>query len=94
MTENVLIQLSDAMVEAVEKAGQSTLMVNARQRIPASGIAYREDLILTANHVVERDDGIRVVLPDGQDLAATVSGRDPGTDLALLKLEDNEITPS
>jgi S1-C subfamily serine protease len=75
------------MAEAVAKAGAATVMVNARRRFPASGIAYAADLVLTADHVVERDDDISVVLPDGSQLKATVAGRDPGSDLAVLRLE-------
>ncbi len=84
---NPLIALSDAMVAAVEKAGAATLMVNARRRMPASGVAYAPDLILTADHILERDEDIRVGLPDGSQVPATLAGRDPGSDLALLRLE-------
>ena len=84
---NPLTALSEAMAEAVAKAGAATVMVNARRRFPASGIAYAADLVLTADHVVERDDDISVVLPDGSQLKATVAGRDPGSDLAVLRLE-------
>jgi S1-C subfamily serine protease len=75
------------MAAAAEKAGASTVMVNARRRIPATGIAYAPDLILTANHVVEREEGITVKLSDGSEVPATIAGRDHGTDLALLRLE-------
>jgi len=84
---NVLVELSNAMAAAAEKVGTSTVMVNARRRIPATGIAYGADLILTANHVVEREEGITVTLSDGSEVPATVAGRDHGTDLALLRLE-------
>jgi S1-C subfamily serine protease len=75
------------MAAAAEKVGASTVMVNARRRIPATGIAYAADLVLTANHVVEREEGITVTLSDGSEVLATVAGRDNGTDLALLRLE-------
>jgi S1-C subfamily serine protease len=82
------------MAAAAEKAGASTVMVNARRRMPASGIAYSADLILTADHVVEREEGISVTLSDGVEVAATLAGRDPGTDLALLRLERAEARPA
>jgi len=83
---NPLMELSKAMVTAVEKAGTATVMVEARRRFPASGIAYAPDLVLTADHVIERDDDITVMLPDGSKLNATIVGRDAGNDLALLRL--------
>lgn len=85
--ENPLTALSNAMVSAVTKAGAATVMVDARRRLPASGIMYAPDMILTAEHVVERDDDIRVALPDSSELPAAVVGRDPGSDLALLRLD-------
>ncbi len=91
---NMMTALSDAMVGAVEKAGAATVMVNARQRFPASGIAYAVDLVLTANHVVERDDDITIGLADGTTLSAKVAGRDPGSDLALLRLERGGLAPA
>jgi serine protease DegQ len=91
---NVLTALSEAMANAVEKAGASTVMVNARHRFPASGIAYAADLVLTANHAVEREDEIKVGMPDGTELGATLAGRDPGSDLALLRLEHAAATPA
>jgi S1-C subfamily serine protease len=84
--ENPLTALSDSMADAVEKGGAITVLVNARRRMPASGIVYKSDLILTADHVVERDDDIRITLPEGETVSATVTGRDPGNDLALLRL--------
>jgi S1-C subfamily serine protease len=87
MSQNVLVDLSDALADAAEKAGKATVMVNARRRMPASGIAYASDLILTADHVVEREEGIKVILSDGAEISARVAGRDAGSDLAVLKLE-------
>jgi len=84
---NVLVELSNAMAAAAEKAGASTVLVNARRRMPASGIVFASDLVLTANHVIEQEDGITVVLPDGAEVAAKLAGRDPGSDLAVLRLE-------
>jgi len=83
---NTLVALSAAMADAVEKAGASTVTVDARQRMPASGIAYSAGLVLTADHVVERDEDLSVLLPDGSRVSAVLAGRDPGNDLALLKL--------
>ncbi|HSL42124.1 MAG TPA: trypsin-like peptidase domain-containing protein [Anaerolineales bacterium] len=87
MSQNVLVELSNALADAAENAGKATVLVNARRRMPASGIAYAADLVLTADHIVEREDDIKVMLADGTEVAAKVAGRDAGTDLAVLKLE-------
>jgi S1-C subfamily serine protease len=89
---NILVQLSNDLAAAAEKAGAATLLVDARPRLPASGIAFAPDLVLTAEHVVERQDGLRVTLPDGTELSASLAGRDPGSDLAVLRLEKAAAT--
>ena len=91
---NVLVELSNAMAAAAEKAGASTLLVNARRRMPASGIAFAADLVLTADHVIEQEEGITVVLPDGTEVGAKLAGRDPGSDLAVLRLEKALAKPA
>jgi S1-C subfamily serine protease len=87
MSKNIFSELSDAMANAVEQAGKYTVLVDARRRLPASGIAIAKDMILTADHVVERDEDIKVILGDGTESKARLAGRDPGTDIALLKLD-------
>ena len=87
-----LTEFSNGLTTAVENAGASTVTVDARKRYPASGIAYAEDLVLTADHVVTREDDIKVFLPDGKSIAATIAGRDPGSDLAVLRLAEKALT--
>lgn len=88
MTTNTHLQdLSNALSAAVEAAGASVVTVAARRRIPASGVIIRPGIVLTASHVVQ-DDEIQVTLPDGQELSAELLGRDPGSDLAVLKLAE------
>ena len=87
MSQTILVELSDALADAAESAGKATVLVNARRRMPASGVAYAADLILTADHVIEREEDITVHLEDGTQVSAKVAGRDAGSDLALLKLE-------
>jgi S1-C subfamily serine protease len=84
---NPLVALSEAMAGAVARAGASTVLVDARRRLPASGIAFATDLVLTADHVIERDEEITILLPGGGRLAAAVAGRDPGSDLAVLRID-------
>jgi len=92
--KNPLTAFSDALVQAVEKAGKSTVLVNGRHRLPASGIVYAPDLVLTADHVVERDEDLSVMLAEGETIPATIAGRDPGNDLALLRLGKANAVPA
>ncbi|MCP4361762.1 MAG: signal protein PDZ, partial [Chloroflexi bacterium] len=90
----ILQHLSDDLAGTVEKAGPSIVRVEARRRLPASGIVWSEDgVIVTAHHTVEREEKIKVGLPDGQTVSATLVGRDPTTDLAVLRSEATGLTP-
>ena len=89
-----LLAFSESLADAVALARVSTALVNARHRIPASGIVYRADLILTADHVLERDEDIQVILEGGKECSATVAGRDPARDLALLRLSESSAVPA
>jgi S1-C subfamily serine protease len=93
-SDNPLVALSNAMANAVEKASAFTVMVDARRRLPSSGIAYTADLVLTADHTVERDDDIYITLPNGDRVTAELVGRDPGSDLALLRLKGVTLDPA
>lgn len=92
MTESVLAQVSDGLAAAVETVSASVVLVSGRRRLPASGIAWSADVIVTADHVIERDE-IEVVLPDGARLAASIAGRDPGSDVAVLRVAGAKLTP-
>ena len=90
----VLAAFSDQLAEAVERAGAAVVRVDARRRYPASGVVWGAGgLILTADHALERDEDVAVGLPNGQSVEAKIVGRDPGTDLALLRAEAPGVAP-
>jgi S1-C subfamily serine protease len=89
-----LAAFSDELAAVVERAAHSIVTVAARPRQSATGILWnagQETIILTADHVVEREDDIKVVLPDGRETKAQLIGRDPGTDIAALRLSGVEL---
>jgi len=89
---SVLSDFSQELTSATEKAGASVVTVRARHRLPSSGIYWRKGVIVTADHSVRREEDLSVLLPDGKRVAAKLAGRDPGTDLAVLKLEEESGT--
>jgi S1-C subfamily serine protease len=93
MTE-VLRNLSDELAATVETAGSGVVQVDARRRLPASGIVWSSDgVVVTAHHVVERDENVSVGTAGGETVAAALVGRDPTTDLAVLRVEGADLTP-
>ena len=83
-----LVALSTELADAVERAGRSTVAIHARRRIPSSGVLWRPGIVVAASHTVRRDDDITLTLPGGGTVAASLAGRDAGTDLAVLRLSD------
>ena len=90
-SSDLLAALSDAMADAVEKIGTSVVRVSGRRRRPASGVVYAPDMVLTANHALERKEDLTVEVGDGRTLPARFVGRDPSTDLATLRVEDLNV---
>jgi S1-C subfamily serine protease len=91
---NVLIDLSNDLADVVAATGLAVVRIESRRRIPASGVLWSSDgLVVTAHHVVERDDSIVLGLPDGQTATAALVGRDATTDVAVLRVQANDLTP-
>lgn len=87
-----LSELSNALADLVESVGGAVVRVEGRSRMPATGIVYSADgVIVTAHHVVERDDNLAIGLPNGESVAAQLVGRDPGTDLAVLRVSGGQL---
>ena len=90
-TQNTLAVLSEGMADAVASAGRSVVRVYGRRRRPGSGVVYAPDLVLTAGHVLERDEDLSVETADGRTLPAGLLGRDHSTDLAVLRVENLNV---
>jgi S1-C subfamily serine protease len=89
-----LTQMSEDLANLVKHLELSVVRVEARRRLPATGIIWSADgLIITAHHVVTKQEGIRVGLADGRTVDAGLIGRDPTTDLALLQVQAQGLAP-
>src|SRR6266704_999634 len=87
-SDSTLTELSAQLASAVEVASNSVVAIHARRRIPSSGIVWRDGVIVSASHTVRRDDDIAVTLSTGETATATIAGRDPATDLVVLRVKD------
>src|SRR5438445_13309805 len=81
-------ELSKGISQVVEEAGKSIVAVDGRSGHTSSGIVWRADSILTAAHSIRHDTNLMVIVGPGKSLAAKLAGRDRGTDLAILKLDE------
>jgi len=94
-SKGVLATLSEELAHAVAAGSAAVVAVDARRRLGASGVIWPEGgVVVTADHVLEREDDISVTLADGTRTAATIAARDPGTDLAILRLSEGAPAPA
>ncbi|HXM96147.1 MAG TPA: trypsin-like peptidase domain-containing protein [Candidatus Dormibacteraeota bacterium] len=82
---NELIELSNALAQATDRAAASVVAVHTETRGSSSGVVWRSGVIVTSEHALRRDEEIQVTLPNGRVVSATLAGRDPSTDIAVLK---------
>ena len=91
--KNTLNALSHDLAHVVEQVSPSVVAVNARRHLSSSGVYWRDGIIVTASHTIRRTDEISVIVASGQSVVATLAGVDPSTDLAVLKIDNPELSP-
>jgi S1-C subfamily serine protease len=84
--ENIWTKLSNEIAEVSATAGKSVVAVHGTHHA-SSGIVIAKDAVVAASHAVRRDDEITVITAPGQKVSARVSGRDPSTDLIVLRVQ-------
>jgi len=80
------VELSRALASAAESAEESVVRVDGARRRSGSGTVYAEGLIVTALHLLDREEGIELS-GGAESVAASLAGADPGLDLAVLRAE-------
>ena len=88
---STLPEISNLLAVAVESVSPAVVAVNARPRLASTGIHWRAGMIVTADHTVRTDEDITITRSDGRTFPATLAGRDPGTDLAVLRVADSDV---
>jgi serine protease Do len=84
---NPLVPFSDHAAQLVERTANSVVAVHGGGRWSSSGVHWRSGVIVTAEEVLERDEDIKIALPGGRLVAASLAGRDPTTDVAVLRFQ-------
>src|ERR1700693_5890957 len=88
MTNSILEAISNEFASAADKVGSSVVAVHARRWMPTSGIEWKKGVVVTVHHGVQRDEDIKVLRDGGRSISAKLVGRDPHTDIAVLRIEE------
>jgi S1-C subfamily serine protease len=86
--ENSLVSFSNELAALVDRSAAHVVAVHGRPRFNSSGVHWSPGVVVTAEHTVRQDENIFVTAGDGKRLPAEIAGRDPGTDLAVLRVAD------
>jgi len=94
---STLHEFSDTLASTAEAASNYVVAVQTGTRFGASGVVWQTGVAVTTRSTLRREDNIRVTLPSGSGVSATLVGHDPGTDLAVVRFDGetgvrNEIT--
>lgn len=86
-----LLALSNSLADTVEQAGSSVVAVNTGKRIAASGIYWRNGIIVTSDESLQSYEEITITLSEGQTQPISFLGHDPSTDIAVFRLQNHEL---
>jgi S1-C subfamily serine protease len=87
-----LIELSNTLAQVTIRAAAGIVAVHTEARGSSSGVVWRPGVIVTSEHALRRDEEIQVTLPNGSVAPATLAGRDPSTDVAVLKCAEADMS--
>src|SRR5213593_554382 len=91
----ILESVSNAIVNVADKLSPSVVRIGAGRWRGGTGTVWSKDgHIVTSNHVLGRTNEIEVGFSDGTKHVAKVVGRDPYSDIALLKVDSDNLTPA
>jgi len=86
MSTSVLAALSEQLSTLVQQTQGAVVAVHTGARHDASGFVWRPGLVVTAEEALPVDEDIAVTGSDGERRPAVLAGRDPSTDVALLRV--------
>jgi S1-C subfamily serine protease len=85
--------LSKSITETIEAVQDSIVTVHGGGRSTSSGVVWRPGVVVTVRQGLRRSDSLQVA-HRGEPFAATLAGTDPGTDLAVLRIDPGATKPA
>jgi S1-C subfamily serine protease len=90
-TPSSLDAISDHIADLLDGVAPRLVAIQGPRRRSSTGIVWRPGLVVTADEALEADEDILITRPDGSQISASLVGRDPSTDIALLRTEEQPI---
>lgn len=88
---STLTAFSEDLAQLIDRTHPSVAHLDARRRGPASAVIWDKGVLVTTSHVVEREERITITGAGGREVTAELVGRDPSTDLAILKADTGDL---
>jgi S1-C subfamily serine protease len=93
MTSAPALELSETIASIVASSSPGVVRVEGGRRGPATGIVWAEGVVVTVDHALDREGDVTLGHPDGSTSPAAIVGRDPATDVAVLRTAGRAMTP-
>jgi len=91
---DLLVQLSSAVAARAQAANHAVVAIRLAHGRHITGMAWRSDLVVTSEQSLPRKDEFELIAAGGSMVAAKLAGRDPSTNIAVLRLAEPIGAPS
>ena len=90
---NLLTTLSDVLVAQFAAARASVAAIRLSERAHLGAILWRQDALVTSEQSLPERAALDAILPDGSRMAGRLAGRDPATNVAVIRLDGPAAAP-
>src|SRR5882724_2104013 len=94
MTTNPLQEFSNALAALTAASASQLVAIRHSEIRHLSGVLWQSGLVVTSEQALPKRDAFEIVLPGGTAATANLAGRDPATNVALLRLAQTTAAPA
>ncbi|HMI17020.1 MAG TPA: S1C family serine protease [Bradyrhizobium sp.] len=91
---DLLAQFSNALAARAEAAKKAVVAIRLAHGRHMTGMVWRSEIVIASEQSLPRKDDFELVAAGGVVLTATIAGRDPSTNIAVLRLAESIASPS
>jgi S1-C subfamily serine protease len=91
---DLLAQFSNALAKRAEAAKNAIVAIRLAHERHITGMVWRSEIVVVSEQSLPRNDDFELIAASGSVLTAKIAGRDPGTNIAILRLAESIASPS